>query len=500
MSTRRPRIAIAGMAIESSAYAAHRAGLRDFRTLAGDDLLARYPFLAPGTPLREAAEWLPVFDARSIPGGAVEPEVYARFRDRIVSGLAALHAEAPLDAVYLDLHGAMSVVGMDDAEGDLVRAVRDVVGPEPLLGATMDLHGNISPRFFEQVELPTCYRLAPHEDAWETRERAARNLVDQWRTGVRPVRAWVPVPILLPGEKTSTRVEPARSLYASIAGVEALDGVLDASLWIGYAWADEPRCHASVVVTGSDETVVSAQAEALARRMWDVRDGFAFVGPPGTLEEGVRAALESRERPYFISDSGDNPGAGGTGDVTWTLSRLLEMPELTGPDAPLTYVASIFDADAVAAIADLAPGDRVDVTAGARVDHRVSGPVRIVGTLLSLTEGDPDAGRIAVIGVGGLRVVVTEFRKAFHDVADFAAIGLPVADADVVVTKIGYLEPTLYDAARGWTLALTPGPVDQDLERLGHQRIQRPMFPFDAVDADPGLRARTIRPTVGTTA
>lgn len=496
MSTR-PRIAIAGTAIESSAYAAHRAGHRDFRTLSGDDLLARYPFLAPGEPLREAAEWLPVFDARSIPGGAVLPEVYAEFRDRIVSGLRALHAEAPLDAVYLDLHGAMSVVGMDDAEGDLVTTIRGAVGPGPLVGATMDLHGNVSPRFFEQVELPTCYRLAPHEDAWETRERAARNLVDQWRTGTRPVRAWVPVPILLPGEKTSTRVEPARSLYASIADVEARDGVLDASLWIGYAWADEPRCHASVVVTGSATDVVAAEAEALARRMWDVRDDFAFVGPPGSLDDGVREALASTERPYFISDSGDNPGAGGTGDVTWTLTRLLGMPELTGPGAPLTYVASVFDAAAVDALADHAPGDPVDVTAGARVDDRVSGPVRITGTLVSLTDGDPDAGRIAVIAVGGLRVVVTEHRKAFHDVADFAAIGLPVEEADVVVTKIGYLEPTLYDAARGWTLALTPGPVDQDLVRLGHRRIQRPMFPYDAFDTDPDLAARVIAPHDG---
>src|SRR5690606_5441981 len=116
----------------------------------------------------------------------------------------------PLDGVFLDLHGAMSVVGTDDAEGDLVAAIREVVGPEPMLSASMDLHGNVSEVLAREVDLLTCYRMAPHEDAWETKNRAARNLVQTLETGVTPVRAWVKVPILLPGEKTSTRVEPAK--------------------------------------------------------------------------------------------------------------------------------------------------------------------------------------------------------------------------------------------------------------------------------------------------
>src|SRR5699024_6828477 len=94
-----PRIAMAGLAIESSAYAAHRAGYRDFRTLTGADQLARYPFLAEGSALRTAAQWLPVFDARSIPGGAMVPEVYADFRERILTGLQELLAEGPLDGI-----------------------------------------------------------------------------------------------------------------------------------------------------------------------------------------------------------------------------------------------------------------------------------------------------------------------------------------------------------------------------------------------------------------
>jgi microcystin degradation protein MlrC len=488
-----PRIAIAGMAIESSIYAAHRAGYRDFDVREGRAVVERYDFLAPGTPLGDAAEWVGVFYARSIPGGRVRREVYDDFRSRILKGLAEA---GPLDGLYLDVHGAMSVEGMDDAEGDLVEAIRAVIGREPIVSSPMDLHGNVSERFARAVDLPTAYRLAPHEDAWETRERAARNLLHWLGRGRRPRRAWVPVPILLPGEKTSTRVEPARSLYAGLADVEQQPGVTDASIWIGYAWADEPRCHAVVLVSGDDPQAVSHHAAVLARRLWDARDEFGFVGPTGTLVEGVRAGLAhvagGGARPYLVSDSGDNPGAGGTGDVTWALAELLAMPELTGPDSPVVHVASVFDQGAVEELFAHRPGEQVAVTAGARVDDRVSGPVRIEGELVSLHEGDPDAGRIAVVRCGGIRAVVTEFRKAFHDTADFRAIGLEPTEADVVVTKIGYLEPTLHDIAQGWTLALTPGPVDQDLERLGHSRIRRPMHPFDAFPQPPDLAVRTF--------
>jgi microcystin degradation protein MlrC len=484
---RLPRIAVAGIAIESSTFSPHRAGLRDFHLWIGADLLGRYDAIRPGGDLAARARWEPVLYARSIPGGPVLPEVYADLKARILDGLAALVADGGIDGLFLDIHGAMSVVGLDDAEGDLVTAIRGVIGSTPLVSAAMDLHGNVSPTLFEQVELLTCFRMAPHEDAWETRERAARNLVHCLERGERPVRAKVRVPILLPGEKTSTRVEPARSLYGRLDAVEREPGVLDASIWIGYAWADEPRCHAAVVVTGSDRDRVTARAQDLATALWDARDEFAFVGPPGTLDEAVDAALAGTERPYLISDSGDNPGAGGTGDVTWTLARLLARDDLTGPGSVTTLCASVFDAPALEVLSAHQVGDQVSVDVGARVDDGPHGPVRLAGRLVHLSTGDPDAGRIAVVAVGGLHVVVTEFRKAYHTVTAFEQIGLDPRTADIVVTKIGYLEPELYDIARGWTLALTPGGVDQDLGRLGHHRIDRPMFPFDTFEAAPDL-------------
>src|SRR5699024_4424782 len=163
----------------------------------------------------------------------------------------------------------------------------------------------------------------------------------------------------LAGEQTSTRVEPARSLYRRIPGMVARDGVTDAGIWVGYAWADEPRCHATVLVTGSSVGPVAAAAEELAGELWRVRQEFDFGAAALARVAGGPAG---RAGPYLVSDSGDNPGAGGSGDVTWTLARLLDRADLTGPGAPVTYVASVFDAVAIEELFAAPLGEQVSVT------------------------------------------------------------------------------------------------------------------------------------------
>jgi microcystin degradation protein MlrC len=510
MTSSRPRVAIAGMSIESSTFSPHRSGWEAFTLRRGDELVAHYPFLADGAPLRDAADWTGVLHARSLPGGAVPADVYESVRDEIVATLRAQQAEhGPYDGVLLDIHGAMTVVGRDDAEADLAAAVRAAVGPGTLISTTMDLHGNVPRELAELSDLITCYRMAPHEDVWETRERAAANLLSRLRSGGAPKKAWLQVPVLLPGEKTSTRIDPAASIYADVARVAELPGVVDAALWVGYAWADEPSCRAAVVVTGDDEEVILREAERLGRRYWDARDEFAFVAPAAPYEECVATALASTARPYFLSDSGDNPTAGGAGDVTWTLARLLAEPAFTaapqdggsvpdgddgGPvaDGGRTAIyASLPDAAAAREVAkawaEHGVGAEVDVEAGARVDDRPHGPVRLRGVVEHVSEGDPDAGIVAAVRVGGLRVVLTERRKPYHLESDFTSIGLDPRGTDVVVVKIGYLEPDLYDMAADWMLMLTPGGVDQDLLRLGHHRLTTPTHPFHEFATEPNL-------------
>lgn len=322
--TSRPVIAVAGLGIESSTFSPARTEAPAFHPQRGADVLTRYPFLAPGEPLRSAADWRGALVGKALPGGTVTAAAFAELSGELIDRLRQL---GPVDGLWYDIHGAMTVEGLDDAEDVLLARIRDVIGSDVLVSTSMDLHGNVSRELVHRSDLITCYRMAPHEDAMETKERAARNLVDLLRSGApRPVKAWIPVPVLLAGEQTSTRIEPAKSVYAAVAEVEATEGVTDAAIWVGYAWADEPRNRAAVVVTGPSEPAVTAGAQRLARGFWAARREFAFVAPTGTLDECLDEALASAVRPYFISDTGDNPTAGG--------SRRCHLGARTGPGPP----------------------------------------------------------------------------------------------------------------------------------------------------------------------
>ncbi len=487
----RPVIAIAGLSIESSTFSPARTEAVCARR--GGAVLNQYPFLKEGSPLREAADWLPTLVGESLAGGVVAASIFADLSDEILARLAALPR---LDGLWYEIHGAMSVEGIDDAEAVLLDRIRQTVGAYVVISTSMDLHGNVSRRLAHQSDLITCHRMAPHEDADQTKERAVRNLVELLTSKAPlPLKAWVPVPVLLPGEKTSTRVEPARGIYAAVSDVEAQDGVLDAAIWVGYAWADEPRNRAVVVVTGDDEEAVSAGATRLAQGFWDRRDEFAFVAPTDTLDGAIDTALASGAQPFFISDSGDNPTAGGAGDVSWGLTRLLARPEFQSEDSPTVIYASLPGPAAVMAAVQAGVGARVTVTAGAEVDARPAGPVTFNGVVHSIRHGDKDAVTEVVIRVGGVHAIITTRRKPYHHEHDFTDLDLNPRTAAIVIVKIGYLEPELFDMSADWVLALTPGGVDQDLARLGHQRIRRPMFPFDTEMAAPDLSPRLIPPS-----
>ncbi|MDH5400434.1 MAG: M81 family metallopeptidase [Cyclobacteriaceae bacterium] len=487
-----PRIAIAGLAIESSTFSPAVTHEEAFHARVGEEVFTYYPFLSPDSLNRKRASWVPVLRGHALPGGIVTREAYESL---VKKTLDMLKENGPYDGLFFDIHGAMSVVGLEDPEGDFIVRVREVVGKDVLISTSMDLHGNVSRRLAENTDLITCYRMAPHEDALESKKRAVDNLLERLENGMgKPkYKAWIPVPVLLPGEKTSTRIEPAKSLYARVGPAAAQEGVIDAAIWVGYAWADEPRNHAVVMVTGDDQEKVTKTAEELANSFWEVRNAFDFVAPTATLEESLKRALASDKQPYMISDMGDNPTAGGAGDVTWTLQQLLNRPEFQSAEGPSLIYASIPGPEFVIKAVEAGVGGIVEGFAGASIDDRYAPPVKLSGSITAIEHGDVHAETEVVVRVGSLHVIVTKKRKPYHKEADFTRLGLNPREAAIVVVKIGYLVPELYNMRGDWTMALTPGGVDQDLERLGYKKINRPMFPLDKDMADPDLSARLIR-------
>jgi len=486
-----PKIAIAGFWIESSTFSPARSDVNSFKQLRGDEIFNYYPFFGVDSSLRKAANWFPTLRARAIPGGMVTKETYESLVGEI---LEKLKKNMPYDGMFLDIHGASSVEGMDDPEGDLITRIREVIGTECMISTSMDLHGNVTPELVKHTDLITCFRLAPHEDAMETRRRAVSNLLDRLESGKgKPkYKAWIPVPVLLPGEKTSTRIEPGKSLYAKIDPLTKTDGVIDAAIWVGYAWGDAPRNTATVTAYGDSKEEVAKAAEYLAKSFWDVREKFEFVAPVASLEECLNKAIASKKQPFIISDMGDNPTAGGAGDVTWTLQEVLKRSEFKKADGPSVIYASIPGPKFVEKAIELGEGAMIEASAGANVDARYAGPVMLKGKIEKIRHGDKHAETEVVVKVGSVHVIVTKIRKPYHYEADFTNLGLNPRKTDIVMVKIGYLVPELYNMRGDWLMAQTPGGVDQDLERIGYKRIKRPMFPLDADMEDPDLSARII--------
>ena len=483
-----PRIAIAGIAIESSTFSPAVSNEEAFRSRTGDEVFTYYPFFEADSGIIDRAVWLPTLRGHAMPGGIVTREAYESL---VTKTLDMLKETLPLDGLFFDIHGAMSVQGLDDPEGDFLLRIREVIGNDVLVSTSMDLHGSVSPRLAQNSDLITCYRLAPHEDAIESKKRAVTNLLNRLESGKgKPAyKAWIPVPILLPGEKTSTRIEPGKSLYAGIPGVLDGDNVIDAAIWMSYPWADEPRNHGVVMAYGDDKEAVAKAAEKLARHFWDVRKEFEFVAPTTYLGDALEKALASDKKPFIISDMGDNPTAGGAGDVTWTLQELFKHPALQKSGKTLIY-ASLPGAEFVRKAIEAGVGAEVEGTAGAEVDNRFAPPIQLKGIVTAVKEDSTN--NQAVVKSGNIYTIVTEKRNAYHYEKQFTDLGLKPREADILVVKIGYLVPELYDMRGDWLMAFTPGGVDQDLLRLPYKRLTRPIYPLDPDMENPDLRARFI--------
>ncbi|HQU70007.1 MAG TPA: M81 family metallopeptidase [Albidovulum sp.] len=467
------RIAVGGIHTECSTYSPVLMQKQDFRILRDKGLMEHDYFAFLG---RSGASFAPLLHARAVPGGPVSRPAYDALKAEF---LERLSAALPVDGVYLAMHGAMKVDGLWDAEGDWITAVRRLIGPAIPIAVSYDLHGNVSQEIVDQIDIFAAYRTAPHIDVTETMEAALAMLIRALTSGARPGIVRVPVPLLLPGERSSTEDEPARSLYAALPGLEG-KGVWRTDLMIGYVWADEPRTTASAIVTGTDRAAVSSAAESIAAGFWAAREGFRFGPVTGPLDAMLDLASAAATRPVILADSGDNPTGGGVGDRADVLGALIARG---WQDA---LMAGITDRPAVEACFAAGTGAQLTLKIGASLDPAgvsVTAEVEV----LRLDAGDSPADRQAVVLTGGITLVLAARRRPYHDIADFTRLGLDPGATGLLVVKSGYLSPDLAPIANPNLMALTDGVVNQDIPRLANLHRAPGTIPWDG---NPGFRPR----------
>ncbi len=467
------RVLTLGIRHESNTFSTLNTKESDFKVMRGSEVLKGQ--LWAEVFKKAGIELIPTLHAYAWPGGIVDHDAFEKFENEI---LEDIKKAGPLDGIYMDMHGALSVQGYTDAQVSLIQDIRKLVGRDLLISGSFDLHGNLSPDFVKNIDMVTAFRTAPHRDGAETKARAAQMLVDALKHGWKPHIESVEIPILVPGEKSITEVEPLHSIYAQLPEIAGKQGLMDASIFAGYCWADLPRsCMRVFVVAQNAKYSLEAKNEAirLAQQIWDEREQMKLDVPSGSIDEMILKSGEYKGKTVFISDSGDNTTAGAPGDNPQVLEALLRHKEQNA------LVAGVVDPEALKKCVTAGVEKRVELNLGGREDHVFGKPLKINAKVLFIS---PDSlmntsrGAV-VIETDGIKTVLLKARRSFVEVKDFKEVGQNPLDFSIVVVKLGYLYPELRDIAPIHLMALTTGFCNLDMRTLPFKHVRHPIFPLD---------------------
>ncbi|REC94415.1 M81 family metallopeptidase [Kushneria indalinina] len=484
-----PRIAMGGFLHETNTFAPSPATLDDFLEGGGMAPLTRgealFSALAGGNVglcgFMDAAReqgWtlLPTLWTAASPSAHVTEEAFEHI---VVRLLIDLEHAMPLAGVYLDLHGAMVTTHLDDGEGEILRRVRALVGPQMPIVASLDLHGNVTPLMVNEADMLIAYRTYPHIDMAETGRRCAAAMAVLLGQKGRPKKAFRQLDFLMPIAWQCTDELPCRALYADI---ERLDKppLLSASFLTGFPAADIPDCGPSVLVYGEDQARVDRIADALVA---DINaQEAAFAGRVLTPEEGVREAMRlagESSAPIVIADTQDNPGAGGNSDTMGMLRALIAC------GAGGAAIGNIFDPQAARAAHKAGVGAMIDLSLGGRSGVEGDAPFRASFVVEALSDGrfvaaGPyyggarlDMGPSACLRIDDVRVVVVSRKAQMADQAMYRSVGVEPRTQHILVNKSSvHFRADFAPIARAILVCAAPGPMAVDPATLPWQRLR----------------------------
>ncbi len=483
------KVFVGGMDAECNEHVSKIIGLNDIHLLYGDEcadaLNVRGTFESAGVGV------IGGLYAHAGPTGMISLEAFETISSELLRTVKEHIRE--IDGIYLKLHGASGIAGLDGVSGEhaLVKRLRRVVGRHMPVAVVQDPHGNITAEFGESVNLVRCYRESPHTDTVETGRIVARKLADLMKRR-RPMKPIVlKLPMLLGGEQSMSAEEPMRTINRMLDGAEKDPRVFSACFYIGYLSHDDDKLGAAVVVVPNDpedEAWCRAEGERIAEAVWDLRGEFGFRGNFAPPEEAVLRTLREGVRTSVITDLGDNCGAGAMGQQTELLRFMLKHWR----DGKKVLFAGIRDVKAHAALSGLPEGTDVSFDLGAD-ENEWSRPVHIEGTVIRT--GDEyngygnsvfmgrKVGEVSTVRVKGTQIdiMVLDTNLQYGHPYEFGRAGLDFHDYDIVVVKMGYLDTYLIPETRYHCMAITDGPTAQEPQKFDFKRVYRPIWPLDGV-------------------
>lgn len=478
------KIFAASLVTETNTFSPMPTGLKSFMVTRKGDYSTYPPFKDSqvalwGKMARERGfEYAESLIAAAEPAGITLRKVYEDFRDEII---ADLREAMPVDAVLLDLHGAMVADGYPDAEGDLVAKIREITGDEVKIGVELDLHCHISQQIIDQTTALITYKEYPHTDPLERAVELFNLIVDAVEGKVKPTQALFDCGMI--GLYYPTQ-EPIKSYVDKIKALEGHDGVLSISFGHGFPWGDVPDLGSKIVVITNDDAQGAAElAESLGRELYAMR--ATAVPQYLSIDDALDQALRLDRQPIVIADVSDNAGGGAPSDSTYVLKRLLERG--------ITNVAIGCFWDPIAASVAIEAGD------GAQLDLRIGGK-------MGVTSGDPvdlhvTVGKIALdavqhfgnddtqidvplgdsvaVSANGIDLVLISTRTQTFSPEVFTNVGIdPLNKKILVVKSIQHFYARFAPIAAHVLYIAAPGTCLPDFTAIPYQIASRNRWPM----------------------
>jgi microcystin degradation protein MlrC len=484
------RIAVGGFLHESHSFAPRPTRYADFLQPGGlpafsadndliDAIRPRSVPLAGAIAVAEEAgiELVPLAWGVANPAGPVEDEAFERIAARICAPLSKALDEVEVDGVYLDLHGAAVVDSFPDAEGELLRRVRAIVGRDLPVAISLDPHANLTERMGRLADVVVPFRTYPHVDMKATGAQAMRLLLHRigrkrpWARAFRQLEFWIPL------GSQCTLMAPMQTVMTERAGLAERLGAVELAFCFGFPYADFVDCGAAIAAFAETQAAADAAADALLAFVNAQESRFVQETLPSgaAVAEAKRLASGAR-RPIVLADTQDNPGGGGHGDTTELLAELVRQR------AKGAVVCLIHDAESVAACVAAGVGATVALSLGGKSDgmpFACSAVVeRLTDGVFTLTgpmgAGNPgNLGATALIDIDGIRVMVTSRKMQALDQAILRHVGIEPATCSIIALKSSvHFRADFGPIAERVIVAIAPGPVVADPAVLNFRHVR----------------------------
>ncbi|MBR9863999.1 MAG: M81 family metallopeptidase [Rhodobacteraceae bacterium] len=363
------------------------------------------------------------------PAGPTVRSVYETMRDDILDDL---RAAMPVDVVLMSMHGAMIAQGYDDCEGDMMLRVRDIVGPDAVIGLELDPHCHLTELMLDNATAIICYKEYPHIDVVERAEELFTLCADAATGKTRPVMRDYDCRMMA---MYHTPFEPVRSYVDRMSAMEGKDGILSVSLVHGFPWGDNPRCGTrTLVITDDDAELASRRARALGQELWDMRDDLRRFP---SMSDGIDKAVALNAAPVVLADFADNAGGGAPSDSTFVLVEAIKrgLKDIA--------FATFWDPVLVAMCIDAGEGAEMAVRIGGKIGPMSGDPVDLNvvvrgikrDSVQHLGSAEMNMGDCVWLESEGIHIVVNTRRtQTFHPEA-FTNLGIDLAAMKYIVVK-----------------------------------------------------------------